>query len=103
STLIPKITEYIHEHAQGVFLWVNLVLDELIRYAERGSSEIEIFTFLKSLPKDLEMMYLRIFEKLEMNETPATPNSEIGKRMFELVLFARRPLMVPELQHALAI
>jgi hypothetical protein len=92
--------EYILENAQGVFLWVHLVRGQLVKFVEKGCSKSEIFGFLKSLPTELEDFYKHILKDLEKNEES---DVAVGKRMFELVLFASRPLRVPEFQHALAI
>ncbi|KAF8248519.1 hypothetical protein K440DRAFT_679792, partial [Wilcoxina mikolae CBS 423.85] len=94
-----EITEYLLVHCQGVFLWVRLIRDQLIEYVEQGWSKNEIFQFLQSLPTELEEMYSLILKKLESSDGRGL----MGKRMFELVLFARRPLRVLELQHALAV
>jgi ankyrin repeat protein len=56
---------------------------------------------MQCLPTDLEGLYQRILEDLETNGDDS--DIAIGKRIFQLVLFACRPLTVPELQHALAI
>jgi len=92
--------EYILENAQGVFLWVNLVRGQLVKFVEKGCSKVEIFGFLRSLPTELEDFYEHILKDLEKNEESDTA---VGKRMFELVLLASRPLRVSEFQHALAI
>jgi len=92
--------EYILENAQGVFLWVHLVRGQLVKFVEKGCSKSEIFGFLKSLPTELEDFYKHILKDLEKNEVS---DAAVGKRMFELVLFASRPLRVPEFQHAFAI
>jgi hypothetical protein len=38
SDILDIARSYIVEHAQGVFLWVHLVLKELLEYAEKGCS-----------------------------------------------------------------
>src|SRR5205085_1072168 len=64
--VLAQAAEYIVEHAQGVFLWVKLVGEELLAYEEEGYSEEQIFEFLKRLPTELEDLYRRM---LERNET----------------------------------
>ncbi|KAF8545021.1 hypothetical protein BDD12DRAFT_933191, partial [Trichophaea hybrida] len=59
------ITDYIVKHAQRVFLWVNLVCDQLRRFAMEGCTKNEIIHFLKSLLTELEGLYKRILEDLE--------------------------------------
>jgi len=95
DNISSEISEYILEHCQGVFLWVHLVRVQLIGHYSEGWSRAGVFEFLKCLPKDLEEMYELILGNLE--------ERDIGKQMFEWVLFACRPPTVLELQHALAI
>jgi ankyrin repeat domain-containing protein 50 len=96
---LSRATEYIVEHAQGVFLWVQLVNEELQDYAEVGSSENDIFEFLTRLPIELEDFYKRILDKLGSNERDLRD----GIKLLRFVLFARRPLTVAELRHVLGI
>jgi hypothetical protein len=98
--LLHKATTYILDHAQGLFLWVDLVRKELLPYAEGGYRKKEIFEQLKKLPTELEDFYEHILRKIERG---SPRDIRDGKRMFQLVLFARRSLTVAELQHALAI
>ncbi|KAF8543474.1 hypothetical protein BDD12DRAFT_726228, partial [Trichophaea hybrida] len=100
GSLLERATDYVTEHAQGVFVWVRLVKGELQHYAETGYSEKEIFDVLKSLPTELEEYYARILRRLS-RDNQRNIRDAVG--MFELVLFARRPLTVTELQHALAV
>lgn len=90
--------KYILEHAQGVFLWVHLVGNELIRFVETGYTRREIFIFLEGLPKELNGLYQRILQDMEHSNNVAET-----KTMFQLVLFARRPFTIIEFQHALSI
>ena len=93
--------EYIVENAQGVFVWVYLVREELLIYARDGGyTERQIFDFLKDLPTELEGIYQLILTRLERGRAQ---NIEIGKKMLQFVLFAYRPLEIDELRQALAI
>jgi hypothetical protein len=92
--------EYILENAQGVFLWVRLVKEELFRYIINGCTKKEIFGYLKSLPKELEGMYNLIIESLSQGKEQDIRD---GIKMLQLVFVSRRPLTVAELQHALSI
>lgn len=96
---LDQATEYIVEHAQGVFLWVQLVKEEIQDFVEQGSTEEDILEFLRSLPTELEEFYKRILEKLGKKESDLRD----GIKMFRFVLFARRPLTVAELRHTLGI
>ena len=96
---LEQATEYIVKHAQGVFLWVHLVREELLAYDEQGRAEADVFEFLKSLPTELEEFYQRMLDKIGMNRTDLRD----GVKMFRFVLFAYRPLTAGELLHALSI
>ncbi|KAF2192459.1 purine and uridine phosphorylase [Zopfia rhizophila CBS 207.26] len=97
--VLAQATEYIVKNAQGVFLWVKLVGEELLAYEEEGYSEAEIFEFLKQLPTELKDFYIHMLKKINKSES----NLRDGVKMFQFVLFARRPLVVDELLHALSI
>jgi ankyrin repeat domain-containing protein 50 len=99
SCFLTQATEYIVENAQGVFLWVRLVGEELLAREEQGYAEEDIFQFLKSLPTELGEFYTRMFEKMKGKEL----NLQDGVKMFRFVLFGRRPLTVDELLHSLGI
>ncbi|KAF8535735.1 hypothetical protein BDD12DRAFT_326423 [Trichophaea hybrida] len=98
--ILHEATDYIVAHAQGVFVWVHLVKQELLAYAENGVNTNQIFDFLKSLPTELEEFYERILNELEKRNTRDIKD---GQKMFQLVLFAYRPLRLEEFHQALAI
>ena len=100
AAIAHSATEYITENAQGVFVWVYLVKEELLEYARDGCSKNEIFDFLKILPTELEGIYKRILMRLEGGKRR---NVEYGKKMLRFVLFTHRPLGLDELGQALAI
>lgn len=47
TRFLPQAMEYIVENAQGVFLWVQLVGEELLACDEEGHAEEDIFEFPK--------------------------------------------------------
>ena len=97
--IIRQAKEYIVQKAQGVFVWVYLVREELDRYAE-GCTQNEIFDFLESLPTELEGFYNRILTQLERG---ISRDIRVGQRMLRFVLFTYRPLELEELRQALAV
>ncbi|KAK6525307.1 hypothetical protein TWF694_005452 [Orbilia ellipsospora] len=121
---LSEATEYIVKNAQGVFIWVKLVGEELLLYHEEGYFEEAVFVFLKRLPTELEDFYRRMLERMQgptnnfLSSLPSpTVNSKSGLEMrpiarhdlpdrltmFKFVLFARRPLKAIEILHALGI
>ena len=137
NDVLVQAREYIVDNAQGVFLWVKLVGEELKAYGANGCSGEEILEFLEDLPTDLEDFYRLMFDKMSRKESLVGwligwlvglltgwlvgwfHRAPIGRRkksdlqdrtrlrdgikMFQFVLFGRRPLAVDELLHALGI
>jgi hypothetical protein len=99
TSLASEATEYIVENAQGVFLWVKLIGEELLSCHEEGYSEVEVLQFLKELPTKLEEFYSLMLEKI----TRKARNLQDGVRMFHFVLLAKRPLREDEMLHFLGI
>lgn len=99
TELLTQATTHILENAQGVFLWVKLISERLIEAHEEGYSEEELFRLLKQLPTELEDLYKLMLEKMEHNNASLL----YGAKMFQFILFARRPLTVDEVLHALGI
>ncbi|KAF4462855.1 purine and uridine phosphorylase [Fusarium albosuccineum] len=99
TRIFDEAMHYIMKHAQGVFLWVRLVGEELLTCQERGCSEEETFEYLKSLPTELQDFYRHMLNKMKGGKREI----EDAIKMFQFVLFARRPLTVQELLHALTI
>jgi hypothetical protein len=97
---LEEAKKYVTKNAQGVFVWVRLVKEELYKYTAKGCTSKEIFDFLQSLPTELGGFYERMLQELAQHDQR---DIQIGVRMFQIVLFAYRPLQVAELQHALAI
>ncbi|KAF8538040.1 hypothetical protein BDD12DRAFT_664831, partial [Trichophaea hybrida] len=100
SNILHQAKEYIVTHTQGVLLWVQLVKKELQSYAETGYSEVEIFEALTALPTELGDFYAIILGRLSNG---MKRDIRDGEQMFELILFAPRPVKVAELNHIMAI
>ncbi|KAF5672509.1 ankyrin repeat-containing protein [Fusarium heterosporum] len=99
ARVYDKAVDYILEHAQGVFLWVKLVGEELLAFQESGCSQEEVFTSLQSLPTELEDYYEHML--LKMNKREKEVRDTI--KMFSFVLYGQRPLAVMEVLHALSV
>jgi hypothetical protein len=99
TDLLAQATAYILKNAQGVFLWVKLISEQLIAAYEEGYSEEEVFELLKRLPTELEDFYSLMLEKMRHNKSSLLH----AAKLFQLILFARRPLTIDEILHALSI
>ncbi|KAI1335062.1 hypothetical protein F5Y15DRAFT_399463 [Xylariaceae sp. FL0016] len=62
SANLVDIVPSIIDRAEGVFLWVKLVLQELTREASSGCQRQELAAILKSIPDDLLEYYARIVQ-----------------------------------------
>ena len=54
------------EKAQGVFLWVCIVVDNLVIGLE-GSTDTQLNETLDLLPEELEKLYQRLFDQMPKN------------------------------------
>jgi len=73
---------------------------ELLKLVQTACTDAKILHCPKHLALDLKEFYAFMFARLERGDLR---DIEVGKRLFRLVLFARRPLTVVELRHALLI
>ncbi|KAI1371116.1 hypothetical protein F4677DRAFT_450684 [Hypoxylon crocopeplum] len=64
STALVPIVPRVIDRAEGVFLWVKLVLYELVNEVLRGKSRDELVSTLNSMPSDLQQYYGRIIERI---------------------------------------
>ena len=93
SALILEIEDALVQGAQGMFLWVALQIDSL--YVTQTDDEIR--EAITNLPRDLPEMFSRIVEKA------GREGRGYQKRIFELIIAARRPLSTDELREALSV
>lgn len=64
NSMIKSLGDEIVEHAQGVFLWVRLVLQSLLEGLNNSDSIKELRERLMELPTDLEDLYLHILRRI---------------------------------------
>jgi hypothetical protein len=97
-----QVLSRIIEKANGVFLWVHLVGNELQLLADEGERPGAILDFLNSLPADLESYYAHMFKKL-LSSIHSRGGISDGIRMLQFCLFSHRAIRLVEMEHALAI
>lgn len=98
------IRDYLLEHAQGVILWVTLMMSELKRHVEKGMYTFkELREQLLGLPLRLNNVYERIVEDLDQRHNEADRTK--ARRILAWVIgaSARQALQLKELLDALAI
>jgi len=97
------IKDYIVKHSSGVFLWVTLVLKDLLQLViEGGYSREELLGKVKALPEELggkDGFYRIMIDSLVKKHR----DCDRGRRVFAWVAFAERPLSFTELRDVLAV
>jgi hypothetical protein len=83
------------KRAQGVFLWVTLVVRKLIRAADQGLPATHLRNLLERLPTELDELLQEIFQSID----PALHSKTL--RLIQWTLFSIRPLNLEELEIAL--
>ncbi|KAL2044714.1 hypothetical protein N7G274_002488 [Stereocaulon virgatum] len=98
---LQDLIEDIIEKAHGVFLWVRLVVDELIEGLCEGDSIDEIKDLLSTIPAELEDLYERAIRRISRTSSSASKNQKYEAYvMFKIAVCAKHPL---PLMHFLAV
>ncbi|KAI7771382.1 hypothetical protein LZL87_014249 [Fusarium oxysporum] len=94
-SLLRDIEETLTRHADGMFLWVMFLIDEVCA----GSCDGDIKQSLHSLPKDLGETFARALSRIMSRQK----KSELVQRVFRWVAVAKRPLTLDEIREAVSI
>lgn len=94
--IIVRIQEALEKEAYEMFLWVTFQIDSICR----ENSDEGILNALEDLPKDLPTTYRRILRRLRDS---GSTDPLTGKKIFELIAAARRPLTLEELREAISV
>lgn len=98
--LIDWTKRYLNDHAQGVFLWVIIIIRELKIWVEKGCSEAEIKNEVQSFPLELVAYYTQIVQRL-VHDSPSS--LEQAKKMIDWVTYAERPVTAGEFWDIIAV
>ncbi|KAH6641640.1 ankyrin repeat-containing domain protein [Chaetomium tenue] len=79
----------------GVFLWVTLVVDDILLKRDEGTSLRALLGELDNIPEELETLFSSLLRSLEPESRQFT------LRLFEWVVLATRPLRLYEWHHIL--
>lgn len=90
ESMIPNLTEDMFK-AQGIFLWVRLVVEELLVAMNDYEPKSTIFNILSTTPADLWDSFLSCLQKFKEDYLPESI------RILQIVLVAERPLSIEEL------
>ena len=84
------------EKASGIFLWVILVVQELLNAQDIGATHSELLNIVRKVPPDLSGLYLHQLQNTDVEgRLPLL-------RLLQCVFFSLRPLSITELRYALA-
>ncbi|PVH92740.1 hypothetical protein DM02DRAFT_677302 [Periconia macrospinosa] len=95
-TVTQGIIRYMESHAQGMFLWVVLILEELERRDQRLSDEAILYK-LSSIPLSLDNTYRAILHNI------IPTRKEDMWRIIRWLLYGSRSLTLAELEVALCL
>lgn len=93
---LKELKTKIIRKADGIFLWVKLVLSELERGYEHGNTVSELRESLLKIPDELNGLFDDLVDKIDQEYIIET------NAMLSLVLCATRPLTLSEFRFALA-
>ena len=102
---LTSIEEYINSHAEGVFIWVALVLKDISEVVDKGCVSLGgLLTRVKRLPRELQGkdgFYRRMIGRLEEDMGNGGSDDWKGRMMLTWAAFAFRSLTLDELGDAL--
>ena len=90
-----EVRQALVDGSNGMFLWVALLVDDLKKFT--NSTHQAIRKALKMLPPDLAGVYTNILRKIRTKDQP------VAQAVLRWVVWAVRPLTIPELTIAIAI
>ena len=88
--LDKSLIKEVVQKAQGVFIWVRLVGDDLSQGLESGDTDAELQARLDNIPSELEDLYERIVDKIPASYLCDTAN------YFQILGCATQPLSLEE-------
>ncbi|KUJ15345.1 uncharacterized protein LY89DRAFT_110014 [Mollisia scopiformis] len=94
------VRDYLVENADGVILWVVMIIRGLIKVAQSGSCTVrELRAQLSSIPTNVSDVYGDILGKIREGDYR---DEQQARYIFSWVLFASRPLRVSEVRDVIA-
>ena len=91
------LRDEIIEKANGVFLWVHLVVEEIFEGYEEGDTVSELRDRLSAIPSGLDQLFMRIWRMIDKRHT------QEAIAMLNALVCAMRPLTLSEFRYALAL
>ncbi len=89
------LVDEIISDAQGLFIWVKLASNEILRAARRGEDIDRLRRRLRGMPQELDSFYQRILDQLDPEDR------EEARAMLAITICSPEPLTPMELRYAL--
>ncbi|KAL9131558.1 MAG: hypothetical protein Q9175_006735 [Cornicularia normoerica] len=96
SNHLKQFEAQILERANGIFLWVVLVVQKLLDAQDTGATRSELQDIVRKVPSDLSGFY-----EHQLRSTHTKDRASL-LRLLQCVFFSQRPLSPTELRYALA-
>src|SRR6266566_6290807 len=87
---------YSQPWSNGIFLWVVLIVEDILKDIENGKNIKHIIRRTEALPKTLEDLFATLLDKMEPED------SETALRLFHWAVLATGRLRLREWHHILA-
>lgn len=100
-TVFDGIKQYIKGHADGVFLWVSMVLKEVKNLSEEGWTQKNLEELKAILPPELGDVYKRMTRRIAKNA--GSQALEQSKRILRPMIFSMRRLTIEETRDAILV
>jgi hypothetical protein len=96
ALMLPELLEQIRDRSSGVFLWVDLVLQQLREASENREAPHTLSAVLHSIPIGLEALFGEMIRSIPQSDM------DISTSLIFWILFAKRPLTLQEIRQGLA-
>ena len=94
---LRNLVETIVREAQGVFLWVRLVVNEIVEGICEGDTMEELVTLLSTIPTELGELYKRALRRSSRGSLEASIRDRSDAYvMFQIAICAREPFLLYE-------
>ncbi|KAK5655775.1 hypothetical protein OQA88_5313 [Cercophora sp. LCS_1] len=90
-----ELRDAILQKARGVFLWVVLVVDELLQLWDEGWGFDVLLKCVRFLPPELHKLFIRLLATMTSDER------KLAQRLLEWAILSTRPLRIHEWHHIL--
>ncbi|RFU76895.1 nb-arc and ankyrin domain [Trichoderma arundinaceum] len=92
SDTIKEIRSEIADKANGIFLWVVLVVDEIIKEKDNGRNEMYLLGQIRRLPAQLDSLFTELLDLHKMSRSKL----QITLRLFQWAVLSTSPLRLQD-------